>query len=235
MGVVLKQKSGLSGKIGNLFVGSIALVAALSANTSLAAIYASTSGPAITGVTNTEDFESYSGSPGEPLVTSSGLTFDCGNCSFHISFYGGSNTLYQNGGSTSMTSIMLTSGADISAISMVNFNGFGNQDPSNIWVRAYNNGSPVASFPLPDTPLASTITVWADGGSVFDEVRIQAYNTPGTIDEDEAQYGAIAIDDVIVGQAPPSGAARSIPTLSFWGIGILAGVLSLIGMRRRIK
>ena len=128
-----------------------------------------------------------------------------------------------------MTTVNLTSGEDISAISMENYNGF-NDTFSQIWVRAYNNGSAVASFPLADVAIGSTITVWADNGSIFDEIRIQAYRGTDPINENEGQYGAIAIDNVIVGSAGP---ATSIPTMSIWSLALLISLLGVIGVRRR--
>ena len=219
----------------NILAGGFAFAIALGTNSAMAAINASTSGPAVSSPTNTEDFESIV-SPGVPLVAPSGFTFDCASCGFTESNYGGSRTLYQNGGSNSMTTVSLTSGGDIGAISMENYNGFGDT-VSQIWVRAYNNGSAVASFPLADVAIGSTITVWADSGSIFDEVRIQAYRETDPINEDEAQYGAIAIDNVIVGSAEPVAAdpATPVPTMSIWSLGLLISILGLIGARRRMK
>jgi hypothetical protein len=228
-----KQNFSKSGK--NILVSTVAFVAILIANTSMAAITARVGGASITDATNFEDFETYSSSQGKPLVTPSGFTFDCATCDFFVSQYGtGSQALYQNGGSTSMTTIKLTSGADIAAISLVNGNGWSQQDPDNIWVRAYNDGSPIASFQFPSIPLASTITIQSDSGSVFDEVRIQSYRFGETINENESQYGAIAIDDITVGAGAFS-SATPVPTMSVWGLVILAGLLASIGFSRRRK
>jgi len=38
-----------------------------------------------------------------------------------------------------------------------------------------------------------------------------------------------------ISEEPPSGSANPIPTLSVWGLGILAGLLGLISFRRRMK
>ena len=227
----MSTKSICSGISTNILACGFAFSMALGANSAMAAINASTSGPAISNPTNTEDFESIV-NLGVPYVALSGFTFDCATCSFVGSNYGGSETLYQNGGSTSMTTVSLTSGNDISAISMENYNGF-SDTISQIWVRAYNNGSAVASFPLADVPIGSTITVWADNSSIFDEVRIQAYRETDPINEDEAQYGAIAIDNVIAGSAVRADRATPVPTMSIWSLGILISLLGVIGIRRR--
>ena len=217
---------------GKILVSILAFVAISATGTTMAAINASIDGPPVTNVSNFEDFESYIGSVDDPLLTPNGFTFDC-DCDFVVGNLGtGSQGLYQNGGSSSMTSVRLTSGANLSAISMVNGNGWGPIDPDQIWVRAYNNGSPVASFQFPDIPLASTIAVWADSGSQFDEVRIQSYGSVG-ITENEAQYGAIAIDDVTAGTAEP---AAPVPVAGLPGLAVLIFLVMLLGvafLRRR--
>jgi len=205
-------------------------------NTAMAAIYAQVEGPPVTDITNFEGFDSLVDS-GAPIVMPSGFTFDCATC-FFVNYSGGldGNALYQNGGSTSMTSIQLTSGLNFTAVSMTVGNGWGPNDPQKTWVRAYNNGSPVISFPFPDVPLAATITVWADGGSEFDEVRIQVYSDTDTIDEDEAQYGAVAIDDVTAGSQAPIAPIAPVPTLSQWALILLTVLLGVVAFsHRRIR
>ena len=219
----------------NIFVTILALVAICAANISMAAIHFQVGGAPVTNVSNFEDFENYSGSPGEPLLTPSGFTFDCANCTFNANQYGtDGQSLYQNGGSASMTSISLTSGADIAAISMVNGNGWGPQDPDTIWVRVYNDGSPFASAMYSSIPLASTITVWADDGSVFDEVRIQSYHYGDPIEADESQFGAIAIDNITVGSMGSS-VSVPVPAQNQWGLMVLILLVGGIGflMQRR--
>ncbi len=219
------------GKSKNVIVSIFALVAIFALNTSMAAIYAVVDGQAISDVTNFEDFESYNSFSSPPVITPSGFTFDCETCNF-TDYPGGlgSHALYQNGGSSSMTSVKLTSGSNFTAVSMKVGNGWGPDDPQDVWVRAYNNGSPVESFLLPDTPLAATVSVWADGGSEFDEVRIQSYQVNNGINEDESQVGAIAIDDVTAGALMPMAA---VPALSTWALVLMATLLGLAAFTRR--
>jgi hypothetical protein len=217
-------------------VSIVAFISILVVSPAMAAIYAQVDGPAVPDITNFEDFESFDGSEA-PAVLPSGFTFDCATCDFS-NYFGGldGKALYQNGGSTSMTSIQLTSGANFAAVSMTVGNGWGPNDPQVAWVRAYNNGLPVISFPFPAVPLAATITVWADGGSEFDEVRIQAYRGTDTINEDEAQYGAVAIDDVTAGSIASMAPMVPVPTLSHWALILLTVLLGVVAFsHRRIR
>ena len=120
-------------------------------------------------------------------------------------------SLYQNGGATNMTSIKLTNGDDISHIELKVSNGFIKDgvsplDPHNVWVRTYNDGIATGyDFEFSGIAPAETISVWAKG-KVFDELRIQAY--ANKIFRAEHQWGAVAIDDIIVGTSDLS---KSVP------------------------
>ena len=127
-----------------------------------------------------------------------------------------------------MLEISLGSSNDFQMLQLDVGNGAG-RNPEFIWLRAYNNGAPIGfdfDFTIPEP---STLAIWTDGTTQFDEVRIGAYLTASARDaHDESGYSAVSIDNVIAG-------TRSVPepfTITLFGVGI-AGLFS--ASRRRKK
>jgi len=177
------------------------------------------SGPrAFDDVFNTEDFQSYGDFevPGTPFSSPGGFDFDITPRNGAFVIWAGDNgvgfptrSLYQNGGANGMTSIRLSDGSDINQIQLDAANGFGPADPHNVWIRAYNNGAPTGFDFEFNVPSASTLTVWSTGGTAFDELRIQSYGDTG-IEGLEDQFGAVSIDNIIVGQGVPAPGAIAL-------------------------
>jgi hypothetical protein len=221
---------------------SIAMIAVCFSTATVEASILAQVGPKGFGtITNSEDFESYGAfdSPGQPF-SSSGFTFDLPDfdpqttIGFVIWEAGGdvghaTQSLYQDGGAYSMTSIALSSNADIEQIEFDVANGYG-RGPQNVWVRAYNNGA-ATGFDFAFNTLAwpSTISVWTNG-TVFDEIRVQSYIDSNSIQGNESQFGAASIDNVKVGTLQ-----NAIPepgSLLVWGVLGLASV-GLTNRRRK--
>lgn len=193
-------------------------------------IFATNGSVGFNSITNSEDFESYAdfAFPGDPFDSPGGMHFQSEfNNDLVIWGAGGgvgfpTRCLYQNGGGNAMLSISLTSGGDIvNQIELDVANGFGPADPHNVWVRAYNNGAPVADFDFNGIAASSTISVWATGGSVFDELRVQSYGSNAN-NHNEADFGAVSIDNVKMGIGVPAP-----------GTFALLGLSGLVATRRR--
>lgn len=189
-------------------------------------------------ITNFEDFDGGEftdlGLPGNSFSSIAGLSFDLPVGGF-ITWSGdgsvGFNTrsLYQSGGANSMTSISLTSGANIKQIELDIANGYGPASPQNIWVRAYNDGFATGDDFVFSLSAPGTIAVWTDGGTVFDELRVQSYgfSTPSL---NESQFGTASIDNVTIFSSNPAPVPVPEPTsLAIFGI---MG-LTACGVRRR--
>ncbi len=186
------------------------------------------------GITATENFEGFSAPvfPGEPF-SSGGFTFDLpsGGGSFAIAgppFTGfPTKALWQNGGASSMTSIVMTDGSDINQIQFDISNGFAPGNLQFIWLRSYNNGAPTLFDFDFDIVKPSILTMWSDGAMVFDEVRVQSYGTAFNRNlHIESIAGSASIDNVIVGTV-----VSAVPepgTLGLLGLGLAA-----LGFRRR--
>ena len=185
--------------------------------------------------TNYEDFESYGAfsGPGNPFSSPGGFDFDLpdGGGSFVIWSPNGvvlptGQTLYQNGGASSMTSIKLTSGADMSEMELDIGNGYG-ANPQTAWIRAYDNGAYTGyEFDFLSTP-AGTFTV-SDAGTAFDEIRVQAWFNNYVRTPFENQYGAAEVDNITAFTAIPE--PSSIAALSVLGL-----VGAVVYLRRRKK
>lgn len=193
-------------------IKAVALIAVAGLSTaSFGDILAQVGSAGFDTITNSEDFQSYGDFdfPSDPFDTASG--FHLGGSTGGLVIWGGdgalgfpTRSLYQNGGSNAMMYITLTSGANLPAIQLDIGNGFG-ANPQNVWVRAYNNGSPVADFDFDGLPIAGTLSVYATGGSQFDELRVQSYGSNAN-NHNESDFGAIAIDNIKVGTIPAPGA-----------------------------
>ena len=188
------------------------------AATALADIMAQSGPRGFDNITNTEDFQSYGDfeDPGTPFSSPGGFDFDITDNGGSFVIWAGdggvgfnTRSLYQNGGANGMTTVSLTSGGDINQIQFDAANGFGPADPHNVWIRAYNNGSP-AGFDFEFFVAAgSTLTVWSTDGTVFDELRVQSYGATA-IEGLETQFGAVSIDNIIVGQGMPAPGAIAL-------------------------
>ena len=203
-------------------------------NVANAQIVASVGATATGTITNFESFESYGiSSPGNPFSSPGGFDFDLpwGGGAFVTIIPGvslPSTTLYQNGGALSMTSIRLTSGANMSAVELDVGNGFTTLTQE-VYFRAYDNGlwtgDEFSFFGVP----VGLFTIEALGASTFDEVRVQTFfNGYGHISS-ETQYGAAEIDNVhAYTTAIPE--PSSIAALSVFGL-----IGAVVYLRRRKK
>ncbi len=135
-------------------------------------------------------------------------------------FPGGNGTpsCYFNGGQNDIMSITRLGGGDFDTIETQIGAGWGGPN-GYFWVRAFNNGSPVADFDVDAT--YGTIIGLRGGG--FDEVRIAGYNDAGTRNQhNEQNYSAGAIDNFAWGGAVPAPGAAG-----------LLGLAALTAGRRR--
>ncbi|MCA9506034.1 MAG: PEP-CTERM sorting domain-containing protein [Myxococcota bacterium] len=89
--------------------------------------------------------------------------------------------IYPNGGADSMISIRLNvagrDGFGQFQLDVSNAAGIGTGDPQYVWLRAYNDGMPTGFDFDFDVTRPTTLTIWSEGGSVFDEIRVQSYTT----------------------------------------------------------
>lgn len=182
--------------------------------------------------TNFEDFESYApfSGPGNPFSSPGGFDFDLpsGGGAFVIWNGGGvvlpTNTLYQNGGAASMTSIKLTGGADIFSLEFDVGNGYGS-NPEDVWIRAYDNGVYTGfEFDFVNTP-AGTFTV-TNAGTAFDEIRVQAWFAFANRAPNEDQFGAVSIDNI-------RAFTSAVPEPTVGLLSVLASAIGLARFRRR--
>ena len=215
----------------------LAAIACCACNAANAQIVASVGANATGTQTNFEDFESYApfDYPGQPFTSVGGFDFDLpdGGGSFVIWSPSGvilttGQTLYQNGGANSMTSIRLTSGSDMDELELDIGNGyFASPIPQTVWIRAYDNGAYTGyEFDFLSTP-AGTFTV-SNAGTAFDEIRVQAWHNLYVRTPFESQYGAVEIDNITAFTAVPEPSA--IAALSVLGL-----VGAVVGLRRRKK
>ena len=214
----------------------LAAIACCACNAANAQIVASV-GANATGIqTNFEDFESYSpfAFPGQPFTSVGGFDFDLpdGGGFFVIWSPNGvvlptGQTLYQDGGAFSMTSIRLTSGSDMDELELDIGNGY-SANPQTVWIRAYDNGAYTGyEFDFLSTP-AGTFTV-SNAGTAFDEIRVQAWDDSYVRTPFENQFGAVEIDNITAfTTAVPEPSA--IAALSVLGL-----VGAVVGLRRRKK
>jgi hypothetical protein len=217
-------------------VGTLAVAAMFAAATRAEASILAQIGPKTFGsVSHSEDFEGFTAFDlfGTNLSSASGFEFNL--TSGELIIWSGpgvglpTKSLYQNGGANSMTSIALTSGANIDQIQFDVGIGFFGATQQNVWLRAYNNGI-AAGFDFVFNGLSqpSTISVWTNG-TVFDELRVQSYSSNAGVQELEGQYGAAAIDNIMVGTSqstiPEPGA------LTVWSV---IGVVGLMVRRRKV-
>ena len=199
-----------------------------------AQIVASVGATATGTITNFESFESYgNSSPGNPFSSPAGFDFDLpSGGGVFITLAPGlslpTTTLYQNGGAFSMTSIRLTSGANMSAVELDVGNGWGSVSQE-VYFRAYDNGlwtgDQFSFFGVP----VGLFTIEALGASTFDEVRVQAFNNGYGHISSETQFGAAEIDNVhAYTTAIPE--PSSIAALSVFGL-----IGAVVYLRRRKK
>ena len=214
----------------------LAAIACCACNAANAQIVASVGANATGTQTNFEDFESYSpfSFPGQPFTSVGGFDFDLpdGSGSFVIWAPNGvvlltGQTLYQNSGAFSMTSIRLTSGSDMDELELDIGNGY-SANPQTVWIRAYDNGAYTGyEFDFLSIP-AGTFTV-SNAGTAFDEIRVQAWFDSYVRTPFENQFGAVEIDNITAfTTAVPEPSA--IAALSVLGL-----VGAVVGLRRRKK
>ena len=140
-------------------------------------------------------------------------------------------SLYQNGGANAMVAISLATGADIGQIEFDIANG-GQTNPHNVWVRTYKDGAPTGfEFEFSAAPRA-TISVWADGDTAFDELRLASYGRSSILQQ-ETQEAATSIDNVRAVVAG-AGASHDIPEPASLGSMLLGlACMGLVRKRRR--
>lgn len=185
---------------------------------------------AATGPTTQEDFNSEATGVFSPSRSFAGFTVvntDPSQVTTEIN--GGSNSSNINGSNYLLYSsrdfgipMIITFNGEISSLGFDWNNTDGSADVAQLTVivdgQSFIIGGPGAGF---------FGIIATDGG--FDSIGIEDTDGNGGI------LDSFGMDDIAWGGAVKASPATPVPTLSIWGLGILAGVLGLIGMRRRIK
>jgi len=209
----------------------------LVANTSEAAVFATLGAGSFSSIDVSQDFETFFGSQAEPFIaggftftspgtTGTGLTVTTAQLGMPT------RHLYQNSGDQSLLHFQLTSGADFNQVQFDVSNGF-NTPTTFAWIRLFNNGTAIGSgFDL-DVTSGGTVTVWTDGATTFDEVRVGTYFTATIRNQHNAgNVSATAIDNIVAGTRG-TGAVPEPATLAMFGVGALGLVGAALRRRKR--